>query len=51
MKIGILIAGAIFAYLAKVLVDFFDAFKNVPVIKKYSDCEYLGTDIVGPEDM
>lgn len=51
MKIWILIAGAIISYLIKVLLGFFDAFKNVPIVNTYSGCEYLSTDIIGPEDM
>ncbi|CAK69387.1 unnamed protein product (macronuclear) [Paramecium tetraurelia] len=51
MKIKALIIGATLAFLIKVVIGFFDFFKSVPIINTYSNCEYLDTDIVGPEDM
>lgn len=51
MKIKTLIIGAFFAYLIKVVIGFFDFFKSVPIVNTYSNCYYLDTDIVGPEDM
>lgn len=47
---GYLILGILIALLLKVAYDF-DAFKTLSTIETYSDCKYLDTDIVGPEDM
>ncbi|CAD8097748.1 unnamed protein product [Paramecium primaurelia] len=51
MKIKALIFGASLAFLIKVMIGFFDFFKSVPVVNTYSNCEYLDTNIIGPEDM
>ncbi|CAD8128824.1 unnamed protein product [Paramecium sonneborni] len=51
MKIHKILIVGLIAYLVNVLIGFFDAFKSVPLINTYSDCEYLDTDIIGPEDM
>lgn len=51
MKIKALIIGATLAFLIKVVIEFFDFFKSVPIVNTYSNCEYLDTDIIGPEDM
>lgn len=51
MKIKALIFGASLAFLIKVMIGFFDFFKSVPIVNTYSGCEYLDTNIIGPEDM
>jgi len=47
---GYLVLSILIALLIKVAHDF-DAFKTLFPIQTYSDCKYLDTDIIGPEDM